>query len=185
MAKKDKRHFRVISKGNYPGNQNVLLEAELYNDAYEAVNEPDVNLKLTNEEGEQFNYVFSPYDKNYRLDLKQLPEGVYQYRAQTKLGKKSYHAGGEFVVTSLSLESRNLQANHRMLYRLANEHGGQMLYPDEIKNLPAMLSERDDLKSKVHYEEHFSALHSLLAILLMIIGLLSLEWFLRKYFGSY
>ncbi len=185
MARKDKRHFRVITKGTYPSYQNVVVSAELYNQSYEPVNEVDVNLKLTNEEGEQFNYAFSAYDKSYQLDLKHLEEGVYRYQAQTKMGSKNYSAKGEFIVSSQSLESRNLQANHRMLYRLADEHDGKMLYPDEIKNLPALLSERGDLKSRVYYEEHFSALHSLPAILLIILGLLSLEWFLRKYFGSY
>jgi len=185
MAKKDKRHFKVITSGTYRGNQNVVLSAELYNDAYEAVNETDVNLKLTNEDGEQFSFVFSPFEENYILNLKQLSEGVYQYQAQTHLGNKNYTASGEFVVSSQSLESQNLQANHRMLYRLATAHEGQMLLPDQIESLPALLAARDDLKSRVHYEEHFSALHSLLAVLLLILGLLSLEWFLRKYFGSY
>ena len=185
MARKDKRHFRVVTKGTYPSHQNVVISAELYNQSFEAVNESDVNLKLTNEEGEQFNYVFSPYNQSYQLDLKHLQEGVYQYNSQTKLGSKQYRSSGEFVVSSQSLESRNLQANHRMLFRLAAEHDGKMLYPDEIENLPNLLSERNDLKNKVHYEEHFSALYTLPAILLIILGLLSLEWFLRKYFGSY
>ena len=185
MARKDKRHFRVLTKGTYPSYQNVVISAELYNQSYEAVNEADVNLKLTNEEGEQFNYVFSPYDKTYQLDLKHLQEGVYRYRAQTKLGNKQYSGSGEFVVSSQSLESRNLQANHHMLFQLANEHDGKMLYPNQIESLPILLSERDDLQSKIHYEEYFSALQNLPAVLILILALLSLEWFLRKYFGSY
>ncbi|MCF6170973.1 MAG: hypothetical protein L3J66_08360 [Bacteroidales bacterium] len=185
MARKDKRHFRVITKGTYPSYQNVVISAELYNSAFEAVNNVEVNLRLTNEAGEQFNYLFSAYDQNYRLDLKQLPEGVYRYHAQTRLGTKQYRANGEFVVSSESLESRKLQANHRMLFRLADEHGGKMLYPGETETLPALLSKRDDQASRVYYEEHFTALHTLAAVLLLILLLLSLEWFLRKYFGSY
>jgi hypothetical protein len=185
LAKKDKRHFRVLTEGNYPSSKNVMISAELYNQSYELVNESDINLKLTNEEGEQFNYLFSPYDNIYRLDLKHLEEGVYRYKAQTQLGSKKYRSSGEFVVSSQSLESRNLQANHRMLFRLAGEHDGKMLSKDEIGNLPELLSERKDLVNKIHYEEHFSALHNMLTIMLIILGLLTAEWFLRKYLGSY
>ncbi len=185
MARKDKRHFRVITKGNYSSYKNVVLRAELYNQAYETVNDVDVSLQLTNEDGEQFNYVFSPYGQNYRLNLNYLPEGIYRYRAQTALGSNPYSAKGEFVVSSHSLEGRALQANHRMLFRLAAGHDGKMLQAGQLQSLPRLLRQRDDQAARIYYEEQLSALHKLPLVLLLILALLSLEWLLRKYFGSY
>ena len=185
MARKDKRFFRVISDGEYRSNDKVLLQAELYNSSYELVNEPDVNLKLTNEEGKQFNFIFSPEGQSYVLDLDHLAVGVYQYSASTNFGGKNYGDVGEFVVSGQSLESRQLNANHGMLFRLAKNSGGEMLYPDEINRLPEILNARNDLKSRIYYEEKYTALHDLLWVVGIILLLLSLEWFLRKYFGSY
>lgn len=185
MARKDKRFFRVLSDGEYGSSKPVILQAELYNSAYELINEPDVNLGLTNESGEQFNFLFSPNQQSYLLDLNRLPVGVYRYRATTKFGGKDYSDNGEFVVSSQSLESRQLNANHGLLYRISEKSGGELLYPNEIEQLPEILGSRDDLKSKIYFEEKYTSLNNLFWVVGLILLLLSLEWFLRKYFGSY
>ncbi len=185
MARKDKRFFRIISEGEYSSNSPVVLKAELFNDSYELVNEPDVNLVLTNEEGEKFNYLFSPEDQAYTLDLDRLPEGIYRYTGLTSLGKDKYASSGEFIVTEQTVESRNLRANHPMLFRMAEKQDGKMLYPSELDSIPAILSQRSDLRNKIYYEERYMGLQSLFWIFLLITILLSLEWFVRKYLGGY
>ena len=185
LLRKDKRFFRVITEGDYSGSKSVVVKAELYNQSYEPVNQPDVNFTLTNEKGEKFNYVFSPDDQTYILDLKRLPVGVYNYAAGTRLGPETYQARGEFVVTDESLESRNLQADHAMLYRLATQNDGEMLYPDELNELPDRLDERQTLQSKIYYEEKYTGLFNLWWVIGLVILFLSGEWFLRKYFGTY
>lgn len=185
LLRKDKRFFRVITDGEYVGSRNVVVKAELYNQSYEPVNITDVNFTLNNEEGESFNYLFSPVDRAYNLDLKRLPVGVYKYSANTRLGTETYRSRGEFVVTGESLESRTLQANHAMLYRLAKQNDGEMLYPDELLSLPDRLAERETLQSKIYYEEKYTGLFNLWWVIGLVILLLSVEWFLRKYFGTY
>jgi len=54
-----------------------------------------------------------------------------------------------------------------------------------VDNLPELLAAQDNLLSRIHYKEHFSALNTLPIVLILILFLLSLEWFLRKYLGSY
>jgi len=184
-AKKDKRFFKVNTKDEYTRSENVIISAELYNASYEAVNDVEVSLRLTDENGQQFNYLFSPHSNNYALDLKNLDIGVYSYLAQTQLGNETYEANGEFIVSGQSFESRKLQADHHMLYRLADAGNGKMLYPDEITELPSLLAENNTLKKRIYFEEKLRGLNTLPVILIIILFLLSLEWFLRKYFGSY
>jgi hypothetical protein len=185
LLRKDKRFFRVDTQGEYTGNENVIIDAELYDQSYEPVNEPDVNFILINENAEKFDYLFSPSDKSYKLDLGRLPVGIYKYSADTKLGREKYKVNGEFVVNAESLESRTLKANHNLLYRLANQHGGEMLYPSDIDQLPEILDKEQNLQSKIYYEEKYTGLFNLWSVIGLILFLLSLEWFLRKYFGSY
>jgi len=184
-VKKDKRFFRVNTKNEYTRSENVIMNAELYNASYEAVNDSEVSLRLTDEEGQQFNYLFSPEGRIYTLDLRQLNVGVYQYVAQTQLGNEKYESRGDFIVSGTSYESRRLQADHGLLHRMADIGGGKMLYPDQFSELPSLLAENDALKKRTYFEEKLSGLNTLPAVLILLLFLLSMEWFLRKYFGSY
>jgi hypothetical protein len=184
-VKKDKRFFRVNTKNEYTRSENVILNAELYNASYEAVNDAEVSLRLTDEEGQQFNYLFSPVGRIYTLDLKQLDLGVYKYVANTQLGNEKYESRGEFIVSGASYESRRLQADHGLLHRLADLRGGKLLYPDQLSELPSLLAENEALKTRTYFEEKLSGLNTLPVVLIFLLFLLSLEWFLRKYFGSY
>lgn len=185
LARKDKRFFRITTKHEYTSGKDVTVKAELYNQSWEPVNDVDVNFILTNEDGEQYNYVFSPFKKGYVLNLKKLPVGVYNYSATAKPGNEKYKSGGEFIVAGRSLESRNLNADYALLYRLAQQHDGRMIFPGEIKDIPKLLSARDDLKTKVYYEEKYTGLNAWPYLAGLIMLLLAVEWFLRKYFGSY
>ena len=185
MARKDKRFFRIITRHEYTSAENAIVKAELYNPSWEPVNDVDVNFVLMNENGDRYDYVFSPSGKGYVLNLKKLPVGVYRYSSSVKLGKEKYKTSGEFIVSGLSLESRNLNADHAMLYRLTADHSGKMIYPSEIDQIPELLSARDDLKTKIYYEEKYTGLNALPWLAGLIMLLLAIEWFLRKYFGSY
>jgi len=110
---------------------------------------------------------------------------VYRYIAQTQLGNEEYEARGEFIVSGQSFESRRLKADHNMLFRLARVGNGKMLYPDELSELPEILAGNDHLKKRIYFEEKLSGLNTMPIIIAIILFLLSLEWFLRKYFGSY
>ncbi|HEY9113951.1 MAG TPA: hypothetical protein VIN10_04580, partial [Bacteroidales bacterium] len=184
VARKDKRFFKVISKGEYSSSERIILRAELFDQSYKPVNNVEVDFKLTNESGEQFNHVFSTDGNSYMLDLKILPEGIYHYSSSSKVGAENYKASGEFVVKRSSLESRDLRANHSMLFRLSDQHDGQMFYPQQIAELSDLLLQKD-LKGKIYFEEKFTNLKDLPLVLFLILLLLSAEWFFRKYFGSY
>jgi hypothetical protein len=53
---------------------------------------------------------------------------------------------------------------------------------DKIEQL---LASRDDLKTIAYAQKRYTDLVSLLPYLLLLIGLLSAEWFIRKRNGSY
>jgi hypothetical protein len=185
LSREDKRHFKVYSKENYYPGDKIVFNARLYNETWESVNTPQVEFILTNERGEKFNYSFSPYENFYILNIQNLSSGVYNFEAKVKLGSKTFFDKGEFVVKSITIESRKLKANHNLLYKISSSTGGKMIYPEQMNNIPELLKHNETMKTKVIYYYKTEGLNNIIYIMLLILFLLTLEWFLRKYFGSY
>jgi hypothetical protein len=72
-----------------------------------------------------------------------------------------------------------------MLFRLASRHSGQIIYPGQMQQFPEMLNARDDIKTIIYTEKRFSELVNLFWVFVIILSLLSIEWFIRKRNGSY
>lgn len=184
-VKDDKRKFKVSpSKATFDENEHVILNATLYNDAYEPVNTPDVSVQLKPENGKVFNYTFSKFGAAYRLDAGSLPQGNYSYVASTTLGSQKYTATGSFYINALITEYQQTTANHQLLYTMAQQNGGKMFMPDQLLRIADEL-ERNELIKTVSYEDRrYEELISFKSLFAVIIVLLSIEWFLRKRNGE-
>ncbi|MDA9554764.1 hypothetical protein N9R54_00880 [Pelobium sp.] len=183
-AKEDKRKFRVYaSKNRFSENEHVILNAELYNDAYELVNTPDVSINLKSE-GKNYSFLFSKQGKSYQLDAGFLPSGVYSFDAKTKLGNQNYSAKGEFLIEQLQVELLQTTANHQLLYNLSAQSDGKMVYPSAIRQLSDELKKNEKIKTVSFEEKHYDNFINLKWVFAVIIALLSLEWFLRKRNGA-
>ena len=68
--------------------ENVILNAELYNDALELINTPDVRIELKSQSGKNYSFLFTRNGQSYQLDAGALPVDEYSYTATTKLGDK-------------------------------------------------------------------------------------------------
>jgi hypothetical protein len=72
-----------------------------------------------------------------------------------------------------------------MLYSLAAKHNGEMVYPADMEKLSEKLNLRNDIKSVSYSEKKLSDLINLKWIFFVIMGLISIEWFMRKRNGAY
>ncbi|MFB6307282.1 MAG: hypothetical protein ABEH43_09905 [Flavobacteriales bacterium] len=134
-VKEDKSHFRVHGKNDYKENETIILEAELYNESYELINKPDVQIKITNEKGKEYPFTFTKSGKKYRLDAGRLPVGEYHYKAKTELNEKNFEEKGGFSISPVKIEMANTVANHQTLYKMSNETNGKLIYPEQIDRL--------------------------------------------------
>ncbi len=184
IADIDKRRFKVLIKGTYDFRSDIILRAEYYNEALEPENRNDVELTLTDESGNDFNYLFNAVDNAYVLNLRRLPVGVYSYYAGV-VGNDEYTDRGDFIVEKIDLESANIMADHGMLGRMANQNSGKLYFIQDLNEVGADIDGRSLLRSKVHYQDSFIGLNALLISLILLLALISIEWFLRKYFGNY
>ena len=176
-----KDRFRMVAERIYRDNEPVTLQAELYDDNYELVNTPQVQLTLSTPQGNK-TYDFNPSGSSYSLSLGSLTPGQYSYTASTTFNGTPYTASGIFVVEQLNLEQLNLTADHSLLNTIARTTGAVMLQPDQCSSLPQLLQQRDDLKSVVYSHTRYTELLNLPLIFILLVLLLAAEWALRKYF---
>ena len=184
-SRDDKRKFRVYpAKNSYDENEHVILNAELYNDAYELVNTPDVNVSLKNREGKSYSFLFSRSGNAYTLDAGILPSGEYSFDAKTKLGSKEYQATGQFVIRQQQAEFQQTTANHQLLFALAEQNAGEMIYPNQLSNLPKLIKANENVKTIVYEDRKYEDPINYKIIFFLILALLSVEWFSRKRNGE-
>ena len=184
-VKVDKSHFRVLTKNNYYENEAVEFDAELYNDSYELINEPEVSMTIINSDNKKFPYVFNKTTNAYHLNAGILPVGDYRYEARVKAGDKILTEKGEFSVSPLQVESINTVADHQLLYNLAQQHMGEMVYKNELNQLEEMLINREDIKPVSYTQQKLNEMINLKWVFFLILVLLSFEWFIRKRSGAY
>lgn len=184
-VKDDKRKFKVYTnKATFDENEHVVLNATLYNDAYESVNTPEVSVQIKPENGKVFTYNFSKFGTGYRLDAGTLPEGNYTYTANTTLGNQHYTAKGSFYVNALIAEYQQTTANHQLLYTMAQQNGGKMFMPDQLLSIADELERNDKIKTVSYEDRKYEELINFKSLFVFILILLSIEWFLRKRNGE-
>jgi len=183
--KTDKSLFRVTTKNRYHEDEVVVFNAELYNETYEPINEPEVDLTITDEAGKSFEYQFNRTDNAYRLNAGSFKEGNYRYKARVSNAGKVFESEGQFMVAALKLETTRTTADHSLMYKLANGSGGELVYPRELQKLADTIKNREDIRSVVYEQSWFKEAIHLEWIFFLILGLLSLEWFVRKRQGAY
>jgi hypothetical protein len=184
--KEDKRKFRVqLEKNIFDENEPIQFNAELYNDSYELVNEPDVSLVIKNREGKDFPFNMNKEGKGYALIAGMLPVGAYSYVATTTFNGQKQTAEGKFSVRAIELEMFETTANHSLLRDLSAKTGGFVSQRDGLSALADSLLARPTIKPVIYETTTTDPLIHLKWIFGILIFLLALEWFLRRYFGGY
>jgi hypothetical protein len=164
---------------------NVILHAEVYNDAYERINSEEVTVTITNEDGNEFDFTFDILEDNYRLNAGNLPVGNYSFTARVTIGNETFTESGNFTVLQVNLENIETSANHRMLYQLARNSGGEFYLPSSISDLYNDLKNSNKLKPSTYFQESVNEFLNLKWLFFVLLLFLSMEWFLRKYWGIY
>jgi hypothetical protein len=141
--------------------------------------------------GQVFVEVTDPFGKNERLpmEMTDAKRGTYQakypirasgvYRIQSvvpSLGEEGFQAAIKVSGESVSLERNSLQMNREVLERIAAETGGSFhtietaaAIPDEV---PSLQREFSEVKLRSLWDSSYA--------IVAFVGIMTLEWFLRK-----
>lgn len=174
---------------NYPAlfqeNDKVEMTAELYNDSYELVNTPDVNIRITNDSLKEFNYTFDRVDNYYRLNIGSQPPGDYTFEAKTQLGSQQFTEKGSFSIVKNEIELQNNQADFGLLYQLAEQSGGKFSTIENYGTLLDAIANNKQITVQQHQQTLLTEWINVKLLFLLLIVLLTIEWFYRKYWGIY
>lgn len=185
-TKEDKRKFRVsTSKNLYKENEQISFDGQLYNDNYEMINTPDVFLTVINQDGKEFKYTYSRANNFYTLNIGMLPAGKYRYIANTNYGGEAMEQKGSFSVQNIQLELYDLAARHDLLKGLIDKYGGAILPAGSSEGFVDAILSNSKIKPVVYQSTVTKSVINFKWLFGLILFLLSLEWFLRRYLGSY
>lgn len=178
-------NFMIQFEPVYSEVEEVIMKAEVYNDAFEIINNAEIIITIENEDGNKFNFTFDSTEKGYILNAGNLPVGDYLFNAEVLIGGDKFTEQGKFSIKALNIENIITKANHRILYQIAENSGGDFFTPSELENLTTVLKKNSNIKTTIDIQKIIYEILNLKGLFFVLIILLSLEWFLRKYWGIY
>jgi hypothetical protein len=162
----------------------VVFESQVYNDIFEPIYGNTIEIEITEESGKKTGYTYVISPGNTRYQIGGLKEGVYRYRSRTVINQKTEEVRGEFAVVERQTELQNLTADFGLLKKLSVNTGGKFFKADDADQLQSYLQQAE-AKSVIHTEETYNSIINLRWVFFLLLLLVSAEWGLRKYHGSY
>lgn len=184
-VKGDKRRFRVHTPKNvFNANEAIQIDAELYNESYELVNDVDANCVVKGDNSKEYAFTFDKTINAYTLNAGILPVGNYSVNAKATYKGKANTAVCNFSVRPVIIETLNTQANHQLLNILANQSGGKMYSPASMTDILNDIEKNNKVKSMLFDTFNTRPLIDMKWFFFIILLLLISEWFIRKYNGN-
>ncbi len=183
--KENEDNFNVYHPALYQETDNIELTAELYNDSYELINAPDVNIRIKNSNSNELNFQFDRIQDYYRLNAGNLEPGDYTFEAETQLGNQNFLEQGSFSIVRNDQEIQNTRANFDVLYQLSLNTGGSFTAMANYGILLDEVASNKQIAVQYHKQPQQTEWINLKTIFLLLVVLLGVEWFFRKFWGTY
>lgn len=183
IVREDKRRFKVSpSKQLFTGNEPVLFRGEAYDESYRPLSGVDVKLKLKYPDGKVEDvYLNETGNARYFLELNNLEEGAYSYEAEgTKSGTRIGTDRGEFSIGRSNIEHLNLTADAGVMQQIALRTRGTFHTARELDKLADEILALNSLKPVANITVKRLGFNELQWIFYILIGLLAVEWVVRK-----
>ncbi|MFB9053712.1 VWA domain-containing protein [Formosa undariae] len=179
---KRKTRLVVDFESFYEGVNNVVIKAQFFNKNYEFDGRETLQIKLKNKEtGEETELPFVLKNNNYQVDLSHLLASEYEFTV--KASNENISKSGTFTILEYNVEQQFLNANVTKLNQLANKTSGKSYLLSSYDSI------FNDLISNKKYATIQKSTKTTLGlidwkyVLGIIVFCLSLEWFIRKYYG--
>ncbi len=177
--------LKVIQPENIDRFTPLVLKAILKNKSGELTNEPEVKLELNSDSiPKPINYIFGKESSSYILDAGRLKPGKWNWKAFTKEGGEDVTSSGTIIINDFNAELMQTQANHALLRSLAHQQNGYSFKRNDWNGLFKALQERKNTMRQIVSERETEEPIRFIWVFILIILLMSTEWFIRKYNGA-
>lgn len=184
VNEKNKQVNIKTNKKRYTSSEKVQIIAQIYDEAYNTLDDAEVNVRLKSKEDDRDLVLNSIGNGRYIANLEGLSSGDYTFEGIVKFnGKNLGKDQGRFDVGEINLEYTEMGMNIHLLKEIANSTGGKFYYNNNTESL------LDDIQSHKNFEPKSKTISSEIAIwnlpylLILSIIAFSLEWFIRKKTG--
>lgn len=163
----------------------LVLKAFLKNKSGELTNEPEVKIELNSDSiTKPLSFIFGKEVSSYVLDAGRLSAGKWNWKASTKEGGEDITSNGILIVKDFNAELMQTQANHLLLKSLAHQQQGKYYTHSQWEKLFNDLKDKDNTTREIITERETEEPIRFTWIFILIVLLMTAEWFLRKYNGS-
>ncbi len=181
-SNKKSTHLEIQNKKYYYQNETVQISAKVYDANYQFDSNVKLWISLTNKStNKKIKYPFALINNEYEVKLADLSKGNYSFKVYDDAHKNTSY--GHFSILDYNIEEQFTNANNKGLVKLALNTGGTVYYPNSLDQFIGKMVNDTRYKSIQKAKETQSPLIDWKWILGLIVLLLSVEWFIRKYKG--
>ncbi len=182
-SNKKRRRLDVKAKRLYSTNAPIVISAFYVDKNFQFDNRASLYLTIINTKNKVKKTIpFSLINNSYQVNIEGLSSGDYSYTVSVE--NQKINSSGKFKITDYQIEEQFTNANHKKLNSLALNTKGTLFYVDKVKDL---LQELSLDKSYYTVQKSITKKQNLIDwkwILFLAVALLSIEWFIRKYYGK-
>jgi len=168
---------------SYPINSKILISAFYVDENYQFDTRASLLFTIINKNTNEKSILpFSLSDSSYQLYLNSLDSGEYEYTLNVE--GQNIQKKGSFIVNDFFIEEQFTGADNHKLRLLAKNTKGEVYFEDNYNLLfDKLVSDKRFTIEKISKKISTSLINKIW-MMLFVIFLLSLEWFIRKYFGK-
>ena len=184
ITRTDRERFTITTRTMFSENEPAFFNAKVLNELLEPDRDAEVIIEVSADGNIKSTYRMETSGNGYYLRIDNLEPGAYTYTAKAVSGGKTFTKNGIFSVSEIKTEAENLIANSNIMSKIASQTGGGAYGPGDIEALGKALLDNESIRPVVYSDTTTAPLLSFKWMFVLIVLLLSAEWFLRKYWGT-
>ena len=181
--KKIRNRLDLDISSSYNANSSIQIGAFYVDENYQFDDRATILFTIKNKKSKnKKTFPFSLSGTSYQLELTSLEVGEYEYTI--KVDQQNISKKGTFKINEFLIEEQFTNANSNKLDLLAQKTAGKLYFEDKYRLVIDDLINDNRFSTIQKSKKIIDELVNWQWLMLLIIGLLSLEWFIRKYIGK-
>lgn len=185
LVKQEPVGLRVKFPKRLTIDEEVFVNASFYNSSLIPITTPKISIEVKDQNGKSYKSQFGVLGTSYKLALGKLNPGNYSWVASTIYKGKTQEKKGSFIVEDIQIEKNQSSSNQGVMKQLAEVSNGGFYPLENYEKALVDISKRQDIAKISYAETTFKDLIEYVWVFVLLFLLLSSEWFLRRWFGSY